>query len=243
MTKRRLDEQVLARGLAPDLKTAQAQVLAGNVLVDEMCIATCGTLVPADAPIRLKKMPLLYVSRGGIKLAGALDALGLEVRGLRVLDAGASTGGFTDCLLQRGAAHVVAADVGRAQLAQKLRADARVTVVENCNLRHAQAGELGEPFDLVTADLSFISLRTVLPALATLVRPDGGMLLLVKPQFEAAKEQVGPGGIVRDEAVWQAAVDAVAATARTLGWMQQQVVPSPLPGADGNREFFLRLRR
>ncbi len=188
-------------------------------------------------------MPLPYVSRGGVKLAGALDALALDVRGLRVLDAGASTGGFTDCLLQRGATHVVAADVGRAQLAQKLRNDARVTVVENNNLRHAVAGDFGEPFDLVTADLSFISLRTVLPALTAQVRPDGSMLLLVKPQFEAPKEQVGDGGVVRDEAVRQAAVDAVAAAAQALGWTQQRTVPSPLPGADGNREFFLLLRR
>lgn len=239
--RQRLDELVLARGLAPDLKTARAQVLAGNVLVDERCVDKCGARCAPAAAVRLKRATEPYVSRGGVKLAGALAAARLTVTGWRALDAGAATGGFTDCLLQHGASAVTALDVGRGLLAHKLRIDPRVTVVENRNIRTVRAGELGEPFDLVVADLSFISLRTALPALTGQVRLGGQMLLLVKPQFEVEKGRVGTGGIVRDDAARQAAIAAVADAVRAAGLAVKAIIPSSLTGAKGNQEYFIHI--
>ncbi|HNW94435.1 MAG TPA: TlyA family RNA methyltransferase [bacterium] len=241
--KQRLDELLVARGLVADLAAARAEIMANNIIVDDRACDKPGTPVAADAVIRRRHEPEPYVSRGGRKLAGALAAAGMEVHGWRVLDAGASTGGFTDCLLQHGAAQVVAVDVGRGLLAHTLRIDPRVTVVEECNVRGLAPGDLGELFDLVVADLSFISLRTVLPALAGQTCAGGELLLLVKPQFEAEKGTVGSGGIVRDEAVRQQAIAAVAEAAQAGGLTVAGVHASPVTGTKGNQEYFIRLSK
>jgi 23S rRNA (cytidine1920-2'-O)/16S rRNA (cytidine1409-2'-O)-methyltransferase len=191
---------------------------------------------PAE-PIVLAGPPPRFVSRGGEKLAAALDHFAVDVAGLRCLDAGASTGGFTDCLLQRGAASVVAVDVGHGQLDWSLRNDPRVTVREGLNLRHATPGDLDGPFPVVTADLSFISLRVVGPALASLVAPGGDAIVLVKPQFEAGRGEVGKGGVVTDPAVHRRVVDEVTASFEALGWRCAGVMESPLKGPAGNTEF------
>ncbi len=183
-----------------------------------------------------------YVSRGAHKLAGALDAFGYDPAGARVLDAGASTGGFTDLLLRRGARHVVAADVGYGQLAWSLRSDARVTVLDRTNVRALEPAQVGEPVDLVVADLSFIPLGLVLPALVRCARPDADLLPMVKPQFEVGRELLPAGGVVRDPALRAQTVRAVAAQAAALGLGVRGVVASPLPGPSGNVEFFLWLR-
>jgi len=199
-----------------------------------------GTPVPSDAPIEVTEPPA-FVSRGGEKLAAALDAFGVDPGGRVCLDVGASTGGFTDCLLQRGAARVYAVDVGRGQLDWRLRNDPRVVVREGVNARHLRAEDVGEPVDLATVDVSFISLRLVLPPLGSVVKPGGDVIALVKPQFEAGREQVRRG-VVRDPAVHQAVVEGIASFARDeLGWEVRGSIPSPLLGPAGNREFFLHL--
>ncbi len=194
-----------------------------------------------DAHVRLRGEPLRFVSRGGEKLEGALDELDIAVEGLRCLDLGASTGGFSDCLLQRGAEAVVAVDVGRGQLHEKLRQDPRVENVERTNARELTPERVPGPFDLVVVDLSFIPLRAVLPAVAT-VAPTAPWLLLVKPQFEVGREQVGKGGVVRDDTLRRAAADDVADRAAALGWREAGRCDSRLPGPKGNREIFLWLR-
>ena len=230
-------------GLAESRTKAQALVMAGQVLVDGVVVDKPGTRVKPDADVRLRGASSRFVSRGGEKLAGALDALGIDPAGRSCLDVGASTGGFTDCLLQRGARRVVAVDVGHGQLHEKLRADPRVRVVERANVRHLERSALGdEPVDLVVVDVSFISLRLVLPRLAELA-PRADWLLLVKPQFEVGREQVGKGGVVRDDALRQAAADEVRAAAEALGWRFAGQVDSPVPGPKGNREIFLWLLR
>jgi 23S rRNA (cytidine1920-2'-O)/16S rRNA (cytidine1409-2'-O)-methyltransferase len=239
----RLDERLVQDGLAESRTKAQALVMAGQVLVDGVVVDKPGTRVRPDADVRLRGAGSRFVSRGGDKLAGALDALGIDPAGLGCLDVGASTGGFTDCLLQRGARRVVAVDVGHGQLHEKLRADPRVRVIERANVRHLERSALGdEPIDLVVVDVSFISLRLVLPRLAELA-PRADWLLLVKPQFEVGREQVGKGGVVRDDALRQAAADAVRAVAEALGWRFAGQVDSPVPGPKGNREIFLWLLR
>jgi len=184
-----------------------------------------------------------FVSRGGDKLEGALRRFGMDVTGRRALDAGASTGGFTDCLLQAGAAHVYAVDVGRGQLAWALRQDPRVTVLERTNVRALEPDALDGPVDVVTADLSFISLVTVAPALVRCAIPDADLVLLVKPQFEAGRGRVGKGGVVRDAAVHRAVLHEVVTGIGAAGLSVQEVMPSPLQGADGNVEFFVHCRR
>jgi len=239
----RLDERLLADGLAENRAKAQALVMAGLVQVDGAVVYKPGTCVKPDAEVRLRGPASRFVSRGGDKLAGALDDLAIDPAGRSCLDIGASTGGFTDCLLQRGARRVVAVDVGHGQLHEKLRADPRVVVVERANARHLEASALGgEPLDLVVVDVSFISLRLVLPRLAELA-PAADWLLLVKPQFEVGKEQVGPGGVVRDDALRQGAADAVRAAAEALGWRLVRQVESRVAGPKGNREIFLRMER
>src|SRR5262245_50319574 len=198
-------------------------------------------MVAADAPLRLRRAPSDYVSRGGEKLAGALDAFGLEVAGQVALDVGASTGGFTDCLLRRGARRVFALDVGYGQLAWTLRQDARVTVLERINARRLEASMLAEAPDLATVDVSFISLKLVLPAVAAVLRPAGIVIALVKPQFEAGRGQVGKGGVVREPAVRAAAVARVREASRALGLTVRGEAESVLPGPKGNREVFLWL--
>lgn len=238
---RRLDQLLVERGLAPSRTRAQALVLAGKVVVDDHRVDKPGTRVRPNASVRLKGPDHPFVSRGGVKLAGALDDFGIKVGGLCALDTGASTGGFTDCLLQRGAVRVYALDVGRGQLHERLRQDERVRVSDGINARAIPPGLLPEQVDLAVLDLSFISLKLVLGPVAAQVRPGGRLLALVKPQFEAGRDRVGKGGIVRDPAVRHQAVATVAAHAASIGLTESGRTPSRLPGTDGNQEFFLLL--
>jgi 23S rRNA (cytidine1920-2'-O)/16S rRNA (cytidine1409-2'-O)-methyltransferase len=244
----RLDAELVRRGLARSREQAAALIEAGRVEVRGSPARKAAAQVdPADA-VRVTggEAHDEYVSRGGYKLAGALEAFspsGLVVAGRRCLDAGASTGGFTDVLLRAGAAEVVAADVGYGQLAWSLRTDGRVRVLERTNVRTLAPEAIGGPVDLTVADLSFISLKLVLGALAACTGTDGDLVPMVKPQFEVGRERVGPGGVVRDPAVRADAVIGVAEAAATLGLGVAGVVRSPLPGPSGNVEFFLWLRR
>jgi 23S rRNA (cytidine1920-2'-O)/16S rRNA (cytidine1409-2'-O)-methyltransferase len=238
----RLDRELVRRGLVPSREAAAEAVAAGLVLVSGAPAAKPSRMVAAAEPIQLASPGRRWASRGGDKLDPVLDRLGVEVAGRRCLDAGASTGGFTSVLLERGAAQVIAVDVGRGQLEARLRADPRVEVHDGCNVRLLPPEAIGGPVDLTVADLSFISLRLVLPALVRSTRPDGELLLLVKPQFEAGREAVGKGGVVRDPRAWAAAVRSVATAASELGLGTAGVCPSPLPGPSGNVELFLHLR-
>ncbi len=239
----RLDLLLVERGLAESRQKAQALILAGLVRVEERPANKAGMPVPPGARVELLGRDHPYVSRGGVKLAGALDHFGLTVAGMTCLDLGASTGGFTDCLLQRGAAAVTALDVGYGQLAWRLRQDPRVTLVERVNARSLPSEVATGPFDLITADLSFISLTLVLPAVVGRIASGGRLLCLVKPQFEAGREAVGPGGVVRDPAAHRAAVAKVADCARGLGLTVEGDCQSGLPGPAGNLEFFVLARR
>jgi len=240
----RVDELVVERGLAPSRAKAKAMVMAGQVVVGDRRADKPGQMVRADAEVRLKGTPMPYVSRGGLKLAAALDGFGVDPTGLRCLDLGASTGGFTDCLLQRGAAGVVAVDVGYGQLAPKLRDDPRVTVMERTNARYLEPADIGGALAaLVVADCSFIGLALILPAAVRCLEAGGRVIALVKPQFEVGREQVGKGGVVRDDALRIGAVDAVVAEAHALGLREAGRAESRLAGPKGNREIFLWLRR
>ena len=238
----RLDRELVRRGLVPSREAAAEAVAAGRVLVSGAPAAKPSRMVAAAEPIELASPGRRWASRGGDKLDPVLGRLGIEVAGRRCLDAGASTGGFTHVLLERGAASVIAVDVGRGQLDARLWGDPRVEVYDGCNVRFLEPEAIGGPVDLTVADLSFISLRLVLPALAGATRPDGELLLLVKPQFEAGREAVGKGGVVRDPRAWAAAVRSVAAAAAELDLGAAGVCPSPLPGPSGNVELFLLLR-
>jgi 23S rRNA (cytidine1920-2'-O)/16S rRNA (cytidine1409-2'-O)-methyltransferase len=245
---RRLDAELVRRGLARSRGHAAELVAAGRVDVAGATAGKPATQVdPAVAIVVHGPSDDTpdYVSRGGHKLAGALDAFapdGLAVAGRRCLDAGASTGGFTDVLLRRGAAHVVAVDVGYGQLAWALQQDERVSVVDRTNVRELEPAVVGEPVDVVVADLSFISLRLVLQPLRDVTRPDGDLVLMVKPQFEVGRERLGSGGVVRDPATRADAVRGVAAAALELGLGCRGVTASPLPGPSGNVEYFVWLR-
>ncbi|MGH9323512.1 MAG: TlyA family RNA methyltransferase [Vicinamibacteria bacterium] len=241
--RKRVDKLVVERGLSPTREKARRLILAGDVLVDESPVDKPGALVRDDAEIRLRRPPKPYVGRGGEKLAGALDATGIDPTGWNVLDVGASTGGFTDCLLKRGARAVTALDVGKGQLDWKLYSDPRVRVVEEVNARYLDPGDFPEPFDLVTVDVSFISLTKVLGALLPLVAHEGFVLMLVKPQFELGPEDVEKGGLVHDPKKHLRAIEAAAAAAADLDLRVLDVVPSPLKGASGNQEYFLLTRR
>ena len=247
MTKRtRLDAELVRRGLARSRVQAADLIAAGQVRISGQAAAKAATQVPQDAAITVQREDSGpdYVSRGGHKLAGALAAFtGLEVTGRNCLDAGASTGGFTDVLLKAGAGHVLAADVGYGQLAWSLQSDPRVTVLDRVNVRNLQPGQVNPPPEVVTADLSFISLSQVLPALAACAAPEADFVLLVKPQFEVGKGKVGSGGVVRDPELRAGAVATVAAAALELGLGVRGVTASPLPGPSGNVEYFLWLRR
>jgi 23S rRNA (cytidine1920-2'-O)/16S rRNA (cytidine1409-2'-O)-methyltransferase len=242
--KSRLDTELVRRGLARSREHAQELVDSGRVRVAGLVATKHATGVTAATSLTVDAGGEPdYVSRGGHKLAGALDAFdGLVIDGRRCLDVGASTGGFTDVLLRRGAREVIAVDVGYGQLAWSLRTDHRVHVLERTNARALNAADIGGAADLVVGDLSFISLRLVLPALSTCVTPTGDMVLLVKPQFEAGRDDVGKGGVVSDPSVRAATVRAVAAGAEALGWGTAAVAVSPLPGPAGNVEFFRWLR-
>jgi 23S rRNA (cytidine1920-2'-O)/16S rRNA (cytidine1409-2'-O)-methyltransferase len=236
----RLDERMVRDGLAESRTRAQALIRAGQVLVDDTPHDKPGTRVRDESSVRVRAGLRRFASRGGEKLAGALDDLAIDVTGRDCLDVGASTGGFTDCLLQRGARSVVAVDVGYGQLDARLRSDARVHVRDRTNARHLEPDALPAPVSLVTADLSFISLRLVLPALARCA-PAADWLLLVKPQFEVGPEQVGKGGVVRDDALRAQAADAVARAAAALGFAEVGRRDSQVAGPAGNREIFLLL--
>jgi 23S rRNA (cytidine1920-2'-O)/16S rRNA (cytidine1409-2'-O)-methyltransferase len=229
-------------GLAESRTKAQALIMAGQVLVDDVPVDKAGTRVREGADVRVRGVARRYVSRGGDKLAGALADLAVDPAGRICLDVGASTGGFTDCLLQQGAARVHAVDVGYGQLDAKLRADPRVVVLERTNARNLEASMIPDAIELVVADVAFISLRLVVPALAA-VAPRAEWLLLVKPQFEVGREQVGKGGVVRDDALRAAAVESVRGSAEALGWREIGRADSRVAGPKGNREIFLHLRR
>jgi 23S rRNA (cytidine1920-2'-O)/16S rRNA (cytidine1409-2'-O)-methyltransferase len=235
----RLDERLVTDGLAETRSRAQSLIRAGRVLVDDTPSDKPGTRIKDDARVRVRGEERRFVSRGGEKLAGALKDLGVDPSGRVCLDLGASTGGFTDCLLQAGAAHVVALDVGYGQLDARLRADPRVTVMERTNARHLEASALAKIPDLVTIDVSFISVRLLLPALAREL-PTCELLIMVKPQFEVGREQVGKGGVVRDPELRAAAVADVKQCAEELGWTAVGEAESRLAGPKGNREVFVR---
>jgi 23S rRNA (cytidine1920-2'-O)/16S rRNA (cytidine1409-2'-O)-methyltransferase len=236
--KKRLDLLLVERGLAESRQKAQAMILAGEVRVSSQRADKPGTMFPHDAAIELIGGAPRYVSRGGLKLEGALDDFGVDPQGKICLDAGSSTGGFTDCLLQRGAARVYAVDVTTSQLAWKLRQDARVIPVE-VNARFLEAKALADQPALVTVDVSFISVAKVLPRLAAAAAPGANFLILVKPQFELERGDVGRGGIVRDARLHERAIERVRAAAIAAGLDVHGVHPSRLPGAEGNQEFFL----
>jgi 23S rRNA (cytidine1920-2'-O)/16S rRNA (cytidine1409-2'-O)-methyltransferase len=240
--KIRLDQLLVDRGLAESRTRARALVLAGQVVVGENRVDKPGTRVPVASPLRVKGPAHPFASRGGLKLQAALEAFGLDPAGRTGLDVGASTGGFTDCLLQRGAASVVALDVGWGQLHPRLRSDPRVVVMERFNARFLEPRHMPQPAEFAVFDLSFISLRLVLPPVLACLAPGAWLVLLVKPQFEVGRERVGKGGIVRDEAARLEALEQVAACARALGLAELGRIPSPITGADGNVEFLLGLR-
>ena len=242
MTRRRLDAELVRRGLAGTRSEAQAAVRDGLVLVRGRTAEKAATLVDPAEPVELVGPPRRFVSRGGEKLDAAVERLGVDAVGRRCLDAGASTGGFTDCLLQRGARHVVALDVGYGQLAWSLREDERVSVIERTNVRDLAPTDLPYAPDLVVADLSFISLRLALPTLTAVAASDADLVLLVKPQFEAGREDVGRGGVVRDPRVWRRSIDGVARACRDLNAGVRGVIASPSPGPAGNVEYLLHAR-
>src|SRR5579875_136936 len=237
--KVRLDRLLVERGLAESRQKAQALILAGQVLVDEQKLEKCGTPVNPEARLRLLGAPLRYVSRAGLKLEAALDYFHVNPSGKLCLDIGASTGGFTDCLLQRGAARVIAVDAGTNQLDWKLRKDPRITVMEKTNARYLTLGQIGTRVAIVTMDVSFISSTLILPALPPLLEKDADILVLVKPQFEVGPDKVGKGGVVRDPKLHEEAINKVARKVAELGFTGIGRVESVLPGASGNREFFL----
>lgn len=244
MTKKlRLDQWLVDRALAPTRSRAQALILAGDVLVKDQPQTKAGTMVAVDAVVALRQPDHPYVSRGGLKLAHALETFALDPSGCVCLDAGASTGGFTDCVLQRGAKKVYAVDVGHGQLAWKLQQDPRVMRIDQCNLRTIDLEKIPEPIDFVTLDLSFISLTLIFPVVHQLVRDGATIVALIKPQFEAGREHIGKGGIVRDDAARQSAVDRVLRAADELGWQHIGTTTSPIHGADGNVEFLAAWRR
>lgn len=240
MPRARIDVLLTDQGLADSRQRAQALIRAGQVLVNDVVVDKPGTRVSTDAAVRIKGERLPYVSRGGLKLAGGLDAFGVDPAGRTCADLGASTGGFTDCLLQRGARRVYAIDVGYNQLAWKLRQDDRVVVMERTNARHLEA--LPESISLLVGDLSFISLTKVLPAIRRLTAPGGECVLLIKPQFEAGPGGVSKGGVVRDDAVRSQAIAEVVAAAEAAGFACGGTVPSPIAGAKkGNIEELVHL--
>ncbi|MDZ7830597.1 MAG: TlyA family RNA methyltransferase [Desulfobacterales bacterium] len=241
--KKRLDLLVVERGLAKSRETAQTLIMSGNILVNDQPMDKPGMQLAEDARIVSRKPDMPYVSRGGLKLAHAITEIGIDMRGLMCLDVGASTGGFTDCMLQSGAAHVYAVDVGYGQLDWRLRQDERVTVVERTNIRYVTPEILPTDFDLITIDVSFISLKIVIPAIDPFLKPDGHILALIKPQFEVGREQVGKGGVVRDENLHEAVIAELKSYFEEFGLVSEIVIPSPILGPKGNREFLMYLGR
>jgi 23S rRNA (cytidine1920-2'-O)/16S rRNA (cytidine1409-2'-O)-methyltransferase len=244
MPKQRVDQLLVERGLAESRAKAQALVMAGLVWSGEKRVEKPGTTLDPDAPLAVRGKPHPWVSRGGVKLAHALEHFAIDPAGRICLDVGASTGGFTEVLLAKGAAKVYAVDVGHGQLDWSLRQNERVVVLERTNARHLTGAEVPEPIDLVVCDASFIGLRTVLPAPLALTKTKAALVALIKPQFEAGPEKVGKGGIVRDEAVRAEVCETIRAwLAAQPGWHVLGVAPSPIEGADGNKEFLIAARR
>jgi 23S rRNA (cytidine1920-2'-O)/16S rRNA (cytidine1409-2'-O)-methyltransferase len=244
MAKVRIDQLLVARGLVPTRARAQALLLAGDVSVGGERVDKAGALVAEDATVALRAADHPFVSRGGVKLAGALDAFRLEVRGLRCLDLGASTGGFSDCLLQRGAARVVAVDVGYGQLAHILRGDPRVVVMERTNARSLTGEEIGGAVDLTVVDASFIGIAKLAPAIARCTRRGGQLVALVKPQFEVGREVASRGrGVVRDDRLRAGAVTGAVEALREVGFLPLGQCDSVLAGPKGNREVFVHARQ
>lgn len=241
--KKRLDVALVERGLVETRQRAQALIMAGKVLVDDTPRDKPGVNVLDSSVIKLKEADFPYASRGALKLKEAIEHLELDVTGFVCLDAGASTGGFTDCLLQYGAAKVFAVDVGYGQLAWKLRQDERVIVHERTNIRHLEKETIGEDVDLVVIDTSFISLKIVVPAILKFLKPGGQILALIKPQFEVGKGKVGKGGVVRDPALHQEVIDNLTQFFSDAGLVREELIVSPITGPKGNKEFIISLRK
>ena len=237
--KVRVDRLLVDRGLVASRERGQALILAGQVLVNGQKQDKAGALVPEEAELRILGEVLPYVSRGGLKLAAALKEFGLSADSKVALDVGASTGGFTDCLLQHGAKKVYAVDVGYGQMAWKIRQDPRVVTIERVNIRAIEPALVPEPVDIAVIDVSFISLEKVVPAILQFLRPGAELVALIKPQFEVGREQVGKGGIVRDEAARQAAVERIKLFVQEHGFDVKGVISSPITGQDGNVEFLI----
>lgn len=240
--RQRLDNLLVIRGLVATRAEGKGRILAGEVLVNGRAVSKAGSLIDEQAPIRLRSKPAPYVSRGGVKLEKALRTFEIEVAGKTVLDVGASTGGFTDCLLAHGARQVFAVDVGYGQLDWKLRKDSRVVVLEKTNIRHLRIEDLPRAADLATIDVSFISLRVVLPRVTSLLIPGGEIVALIKPQFEVGKGKVGKGGVVRSHEEHARVIHEIRSAAAALGLNVGDVTESPLLGPKGNKEFFIYLR-
>jgi len=239
--KQRLDLVLVDKGLAPSRQRARALIMAGKILVNSLAAVKAGTLISADDSIELKGGDIPYVSRGGLKLEGALNEVNLDITDCTCLDVGASTGGFTDCLLQNGAARVYAVDVGYGQLAWKLRQDPRVVAIERTNIRHMSFEMIPETVDIATIDVSFISLKIVVPAVMGFLKAEAFILALIKPQFEVGKDLVGKGGVVRDPTLHDRVIEDLSSFFAGSGLGCEKVIPSPILGPKGNREFFILL--
>lgn len=241
--KQRLDLLLVERNLAPSRTRAQAIIMGGGVYVGGQKVDKAGTLVKNDSEITIKDSSIKYVGRGGLKLEGALKHFDIDVNGMVALDVGASTGGFTDCLLQAGVTKVYAIDVGYGQLDWKLRGDDRVVVMEKVNARHLESNDIPEPIDIIVMDVSFISLTKVIPPTTEFLKPKGLLVALIKPQFEVGKGEVGKGGIVRDENKHTQVVDKITRHLEELNFNIMGVIASPILGAEGNKEFLVAANR
>jgi len=241
--KERLDRLLVERGFAPSRQRAKALIMAGKVVVDENRVEKPGIQVRSGAQIRLKGADCPFVSRGGLKLDRALEVFGIDPRGKKAIDVGASTGGFTDCLLQRGASKVFAVDVGYGQLAWKLQQDCRVVILERRNVRYLESREIGEPVDLIVVDTSFISVEKFLPRLCHMIKETGDIVVLIKPQFEVGKGEVEKGGVVRTPEKHMTVLERIQQGAKQIGLRTKGVMESPLRGTKGNREFFMHFVR
>jgi 23S rRNA (cytidine1920-2'-O)/16S rRNA (cytidine1409-2'-O)-methyltransferase len=241
--KIRIDKLLVDRELASSLKEALAILMAGEVLVDNVPVVKAGTLVEKNSIVRLKSEKNPYVSRGGIKLAHALKEFKCKVKGMICLDVGASTGGFTDCLLQNGAAKVYAVDVGYGQLARKIATDPRVIIIDRQNVRFLKKEQVPDPVDLAVIDVSFISLKLVFLSVDKFLKRDGSVIALVKPQFEVRREFVAAGGVVKDQRIRELAVEKVIRAGKDAGWHFRNFVESPIEGPAGNREYFALFKK
>jgi 23S rRNA (cytidine1920-2'-O)/16S rRNA (cytidine1409-2'-O)-methyltransferase len=239
--RERLDKLLIERGLVASREEGRGRILAGDVLVNDQPLTKAGTLVDEQAAIRIKSKVVPYASRGGSKLEAALQSFGIDPTGKTVLDVGASTGGFTDCLLAHGARQIFAVDVGYGQLNWRLRNDPRVVVLEKTNIRYLELKSLPRPADLATIDVSFISLKLVIPQVKTLLLPDHQIIALIKPQFEVGKGKVGKGGVVRSHEEQERVIEEIRSAAMKLGYGVCGVIESPLLGPAGNKEFFIHL--